>query len=85
MTISKPTDTTQALELAQRVLRLHDTEVDCEGCDTHLARLTELVVEGHDPCKVLPAVQAHLDHCEECREEFEALLAVVRAQAAGLC
>jgi hypothetical protein len=73
------------VRLLQEILILHESELDCESCNEQLDCLAELVAVGHDPKKMLPAVQAHLDCCDDCREEFEALLCILRGQQAGHC
>lgn len=58
--------------------------LDCETCNTHFDCLAEQVALGASMDEVLiPAVEAHLKCCKDCREEFEALLAVVRAEISG--
>lgn len=46
--------------------------------------LAELVAAGVDPRDLLPAVEEHIICCADCREEFEALLAIIRAENQGL-
>jgi hypothetical protein len=57
--------------------------MDCEGCGCQLDHLAELVAEGADLHQLLPAVEAHLQCCQDCREEFEALVAIIRAANSG--
>ncbi len=78
-------DETRILRLLQEILDLHESEMDCETCNEQLDCLAELAAVGHDPKKLLPAVQAHLECCADCREEFEALLCILRGQQAGRC
>lgn len=50
------------------------------SCSDMYARLDEFVeneMKGIDPEKITPIIQEHLDICNECCEEYEALLAVV--------
>ena len=42
-----------------------------------------MTLEGKSAEKALPLVQLHLDGCRDCREEFEALLEVLRSMANG--
>jgi len=52
------------------------------GCEQALAVLhiyVELVLAGEDPELRLPGVTAHLSACGPCNEDFEGLLAAVRA------
>lgn len=58
-------------------------EVDCEMCNREFACLAEQVAAGARIGDLLPHVEAHLQCCKDCREEFEALLAVIRAEQEG--
>jgi hypothetical protein len=82
---SEQSDNPRLVELLQRILDLHDSEFDCDSCGEQLDCLAELVAVGHDPRKLLPAVMAHLECCSDCREEFEALVCILRAERAGQC
>lgn len=58
--------------------------LDCETCNSHFECLAEQVALGASMDEVLlPAVEAHLKCCRDCREEFNALLAVIRAEMNG--
>jgi predicted anti-sigma-YlaC factor YlaD len=74
----------QLLAVVEAIFAVHAGEIDCEGCGAEMPRLVELVEKGEDPAILLPAVQEHLNHCRDCREEFEALLAIIKAENAGL-
>ena len=76
----------RAIRLLEGILALHEkgTECDCDTCNEQLDCLAELVAVGHDPSKLLPAVQAHLECCPDCMEEFKALLCILRAEQSGL-
>jgi hypothetical protein len=80
-----PNNKVRMMQLARAILESHEVPGDCDGCDRHLSRLAEYVAGGRPLCDVLPTVQAHLDSCADCNEEFQALLAIVRAEAQGLC
>ena len=54
-------------------------EIGCDECFEQLDRFVELELAGKNAAQALPLVQGHLDRCHNCREEFEALLAAVRA------
>lgn len=57
--------------------------MDCNDyCET-LSRLAERVAAGEDLRSLLPALEEHMRHWSDCREEFEALVAVLKAEAAG--
>ena len=70
--------------LVSSIFTVHlDGDVDCDGCCCQLDCLAELVATGAEWHALLPAVEAHLKCCADCREEFEALVAIIRAQNAG--
>jgi hypothetical protein len=56
-------------------------EVTCEECFDHLDMYVEAELAGGDPDAAVPGLRAHLDGCPACREDYESLLAYVRAQA----
>ena len=56
-------------------------EIGCQECFEQLDRFVELTLAGKNAAEAMPLVQDHLDHCSDCREEFEALLAALRALA----
>lgn len=60
----------------------HDT-LNCESCSEQFAHLSELVAHGANLHDLMPAVEGHLDCCPECREQYEALLCIIRAELNG--
>jgi len=56
--------------------------IDCSNCDT-LASLAERVAKGASVAEVLPELENHLHYWRDCREEFEALVAVLKAEDDG--
>ena len=44
-----------------------------------LDEYTDMVLRGEDPEAILPQVKHHLEMCMDCQEEFEALIAALRA------
>jgi hypothetical protein len=57
-------------------------EIDCSDCDT-LAALAEKVATGTPVADVLPALSEHIAYWKDCREEFNALVTVLRAEDDG--
>jgi hypothetical protein len=53
--------------------------IGCDECFEALDRFVTMRLAGLDPAEAMPLVQEHLHSCGECREEFEALLAALRA------
>ncbi len=73
------------LDMLKRMVRdiisTRPDEIGCDECFEKLDRFVELELAGKKAAEALPLVQHHLDHCDDCREEFEALLAALRATA----
>ena len=51
-----------------------DDEIDCERCLAVVAEFAERQLAGKSISAGLQAVEQHLSICDECREEYEALL-----------
>ena len=60
-----------------------DEQIDCEMCCQEFSCLVELVNSGANIGDLLPAVEEHLRCCPDCNEEFQALTAIMRAEASG--
>ena len=66
-------------EHLSRFLETDDRDVGCEETMRLLHVYVELLLAGEDPELRLPGVTAHLTACGPCNEDFEGLLAAVRA------
>jgi predicted anti-sigma-YlaC factor YlaD len=53
-------------------------EIGCEEWFRQMDRFVELKLAGKNPAEAMPLVQDHLERCNDCRAEFEALLAALR-------
>ena len=60
-----------------------DSEMDCESCNCQLECLAEKVANGASLSDLLPEVEAHIRCCRDCREEWQALLCILRAERDG--
>ncbi len=69
--------------MVRGVARTQETEYSCDDAYQLLDEFTEAVAQGKDVAKLMPLVQQHLEMCPDCREEFEALLRVVRTTQPG--
>jgi len=67
--------------MVQEILSTRPDEVGCAECFEQLDRFVEMVLAGKNAAEAMPLVQDHLDRCADCRQEFEALLAALRAVA----
>ncbi len=64
--------------LVRGVLSTRQDEIGCDECFEEVDRFVEMTLAGKNAAEAMPLVQDHLQRCRECREEFEALLAVLR-------
>jgi len=54
-------------------------EIGCDECFEQLDRFVEMTLAGKNAAEAMPLVQDHLERCDDCREEFEALMVALRA------
>ena len=74
----------QALRKVARQIEMTDeVEYTCDDVHRLLDQFAEAVLRGEDAAKLMPLVQRHLDMCPDCREEFEALMRILRASPAS--
>lgn len=67
--------------MVRDVITARPDEIGCDECFEELDRFVEFTLDGKDAAEAMPLVQDHLERCGNCREEFEALLAALRALA----
>lgn len=53
-------------------------ELTCGECYERLHEFADLELNGKSPQEALPLVKDHLERCDNCREEYEALLEILR-------
>ena len=56
--------------------------MDCNDCCEQIAQLAEQVAKGASLDDILPEMQKFMQYWSCCREEFEALVAVLQAENA---
>lgn len=66
-------------EALARVLGFDRPELSCEECFAQLDRYAELSLTGGDADREVPGMQAHLDGCPACAEDFRSLRDLVAA------
>lgn len=54
--------------------------MECGRAEIDFDCLAEKAIEGEDIHAILPKVAAHIDCCHDCREEYEALVALLVAE-----
>ena len=75
-----PLGETELKMMIEGIFSTREEEITCGECYEELDRFAELVLSGKDPAAAVPLVEDHLARCRCCREEFEALLAALKAQ-----
>lgn len=57
-------------------------EIDCDELQNVIDVYAEVVARGEDPSEILPLVKQHLEICNPCLEEYEALLRILEETSA---
>lgn len=57
-------------------------KMDCNDCCEKITQLAEQVANGADLNKIWPEMQKFMRYWGDCREEFEALVAVIKQEKA---
>jgi hypothetical protein len=70
---------TQVKRMVRAILTTHEDEIGCDDCFEEVGRFVEMTLAGKDAAEAMPLVADHLQRCRDCREEYEALLRVLRA------
>jgi hypothetical protein len=68
-------------QMVRGIITTRPDEIGCDECFEQLDRFVEMTLAGKNAAEAMPLVQDHLERCRNCREEFEALLTVLRALA----
>jgi hypothetical protein len=63
------------------ICKTREEEIDSVAWDLQMERVAEMAAQGEDIATVLPAIQHYLENAPDCREEFNALVAMLRAEA----
>ena len=75
-------DARQIKNLLSSVASTREDEIDCDKCLVDMAEFAEVELVGAEIPDALKRIQAHIESCTECTEEYGILLDVVRAAAA---
>ena len=65
-------------DLFRAVIHTHDDEIGCRECCDEIDDFIEMELAGKSPAEAYPLVQEHLNKCQDCREEYEALLEALK-------
>jgi hypothetical protein len=69
----------QVKRMVRAILTTREEEIGCDDCFEKVDRFVEMTLAGKDAAEAMPLVADHLQRCRDCREEYEALLRVLRA------
>ena len=70
------------VQIMRQLEMTHEQELSCDDVLRLMDECAEAALRGEDITAALPLFQRHLDMCADCRDEYEALLRILRAQAA---
>jgi len=59
----------------QAVATTEDEELDCDSLFEIIDKVVEMAASGQDVRSLLPGIALHLDHCPDCRDQYDALTA----------
>ena len=68
-----------AKQMVRGIVTTRGHELGCDECFEQVDRFAEMVLANRDAALAMPLVQEHLNRCNGCQEEFEALLDALRA------
>lgn len=57
----------------QKIYETQEEEILCTECFDLISRFVELEIAGQDAAGKMPQVKQHLNQCQACRDEYEAL------------
>ena len=66
--------------ICELIRSLENTNVEGCSCDDAYALLdqfAEIQVRGEDAARLMPLIERHIETCDECYEEYEALLRIL--------
>jgi hypothetical protein len=74
-------DEQQLTNLLLALAQTEDVELNCDECLAKTAEYAECELTGKTPLEALEKVRQHLAICQDCREEYLALLSALDSLA----
>jgi hypothetical protein len=65
--------------MVRGIANTQEEELTCDECFEEVDTFAEMVLAGKNAAEAMPLVEHHLQMCQSCRSEFEALLDALRA------
>ena len=72
-------DTDTLKQMVRGIMTTRTDEIACAKCFEMLDQFAELKLAGKSTSEAMPLVQHHLEHCPDCKEEFELLLKALKS------
>jgi hypothetical protein len=66
-------------KLVRAVGETRESEIGCDECFEQMDRFAEIEFSRSDAATAMPLVHDHLRKCEDCHEQYEALLIAIGA------
>jgi hypothetical protein len=66
-------------KLVRAVAETRESEIGCDECFEQMDRFAEIEFSGSDAARAMPLVHDHLRKCEDCHEQYGALLIAIGA------
>ena len=66
-------------KLMRALAETREREIGCDECFEQMDRFAEIEFSGSDSATAMPLVHDHLRKCEDCHEQYEALLIAIGA------
>jgi len=76
-----PLSKDQLSRLLEIVADTRDDEIACDECLAGMAEFADARLLGNPISDALKRIEAHIEFCPECKEEYELLLALLAARA----
>ena len=57
-----------------------DDEIDCDALGEVIQEVVEAAATGADVRSVFPHIAVHLDHCPDCRDWYQTLVALTKEE-----
>ena len=68
--------------MIRQLEQTQDVEYSCDDVHRLLDQFAEAFLRGENVRQLMPLLQQHIEMCPDCREEYEALVRVLRAPLA---
>ncbi len=75
-----PIDSQRLNDWLAAVSTTEEEEIDCDALFEIVEQVVEAALGGADVRQVVPHVATHLDHCPDCREWYETLVALFQEE-----